>query len=169
MRATRYAIWTALFSAAISQAAAWDAPPACSVVSRGDVAELAGIPVGEGKAVSLERGVTSCSFAGEHGGQVTVLVRRFPPGGWRHEQEARMRRGAYREVQGIGDRSFLYTLRERAVLCVFGEEYYLQISVPRIGGAPVERTLEMLAAAALGQLGTARQIAQARPPGQLKP
>ena len=114
----------------------------------------------------MERGVTSCSFAGEHGGQVTILVRRIPAGGWRHEQEARMRRGAYREVHGTGERSFLYTLRGGAVLCVFAPEYYLQISVRRIGGAPIESKIERLAAAALGQLGTARQLALVPPPGR---
>jgi hypothetical protein len=167
MRATRFAIWTALFSAAIFRAAASETPPACSVISQADVAELAGTPVAEGKAGVTERGVTSCSFAGEHGGQVTVLVRRVQAGSWRQEQEARMRRGAYREVQGIGDRAFLYTLRERAVLCVFGPEYYLQISLRRIeGGAPIESKLERLAAAALAQLGTARHFAMVRPRGR---
>lgn len=74
------------------------------------------------------------------------------------EQVARMthgiRLGTYQEVPGIGERSFLYDLRQAgAVLCVFESGYYLQLSVVSPGlefRTPI--VLETLARRALARL-----------------
>ena len=93
-----------------------------------------GVPVAEVVQGLRTGSITSCLFAGRHGGRVVILVRRIPARDWVNEQVARMNRGVrlgtYREVPGIGERSFLYSIRASgAVLCIFGSEYYLQISL----------------------------------------
>lgn len=169
MRAIRSAVGAAFLAAAAAPllgAQTISAHPAlaaaCGLLSRADVAEAVA-PVGEGLPRTLGRDVTSCLFAAERGGQVTLLVHRIPPGAWMFEQIERMKRGVqlgtYREVHGIGDRSFLYLPQSEAgVLCVFHGGYYLQVSMLRMARA-VRRpaALESLAIRALARLsgGTA--------------
>ncbi len=155
MRAIGSAVGAALLAAAISSG---QGPTACALLSRPDVVAAVGTPIGEGVPRIADRDVTSCSFAVERGGQVAILVRRAPAGDWAAEQVARMRRGVhlgtYREVPGIGDRSFLYNVRRAgAVLCVFGSDYYLQISLFHMGeDPPMPAVLERLTTSALTRL-----------------
>ena len=155
MRAIRSAVGIAFLAAAISSG---QASTPCALLLRSDVAEAVGIPVTEGVTRIADRDVTSCSFAGERGGRVAILVRRVPARDWVSEQVARMTRGVqlgtYRELPGIEDRSFLYNLRSAgAVLCVFGPDYYLQISLLRMGeDSRLPAILEKLARSALKRL-----------------
>ena len=133
-------------------------PDACALLSRLDVQDAAGIPVGAGVSRLRTATLTSCSFAGERGGRLAVLVRTAPTGDWVSEQAGRMKRGirfgTYREVPGIGDRSFLYDMRGAGgVLCVFGAGYYLQVSLFRLGEeSRISAALEKLARSALARL-----------------
>lgn len=112
-------------------------PNACALLSRRTMEVTSGVPVAEGAPGLNSQSLASCSFAGQHGGEAMILVRWAPTGDWVTEQIARMKRGVgfgtYREVPGIGEQSFLYTIRASgAVLCVFGSGYYLQVSLYRI-------------------------------------
>jgi hypothetical protein len=144
MRAIRAFVTAALLLEAASfapggkaAAALGDASSACALLSSRTVEEATGIPVAEGvPGVNLEN-ITSCSFAGKRGGRVMILVRRGPDGDWMAGEVARMSRGVYREVPGIGKRSFLYIVRgSGAVLCIFETGYYLQVSLLPKGDEP---------------------------------
>jgi hypothetical protein len=164
MRAIRSAVGAAFLAAAISSAqdakaipALRQGPTACALLSGPDVVDAVGTRVGEGVTRIVNPDVTSCSFAGERGGQVAILVRRAPASDWVSEQIARMTRGVqfgtYREVPGIGKRSFLYNVRSAgAVLCVFGPRYYLQVSLFHMGeDSRIPSILERLATSALAR------------------
>ena len=121
-----------------SSPASGEAPDPCTLLSRLDVAEAAGAPVKEGVSRLRNGNVANCMFAGAHGGQFAVLVRRNPTADWVSEQAGRMsdgsQYGTYREVPQIGDRSFLYHMHGKGgVLCVYGADYYLQMSLYRLG------------------------------------
>jgi hypothetical protein len=165
MRAIRSFVAVAFLAAAISSAQAStpipplpEVPIACALLSSLDVQEAVGIPVGEGVSRLRTGTLTSCSFAAERGGQVAILVRRAPSAEWVSEQIGRMNRGVqfgtWRELRGIGSRSFLYDMhRSGAVLCIFGAGYYLQISVLRVGDTfRVPAVLEKVAAKAVVRL-----------------
>lgn len=86
-----------------------------------------------------------------------ILVRVAPSVDWVRDQVARMnvgvRLGTYREVAGIGNRSFLYKTRSAgAVLCTFGGGDYLQISLFRREDSGTAAALEKLAGSALGRM-----------------
>jgi len=114
---------------AIAPGAASATPIGCSLISPSEIETATGIPVAPGIARIRSATLVSCSFAAERGGEIQVLVRRAPTRQWISGQIARMQQGAYREVPGIGERSFLYTLPDVAVVCVFRSDSYLQISV----------------------------------------
>ena len=130
----------------------------CGLLPGLDVAETVGTPLKEGVARLRTGTLASCSFAGERGAQVSILVRLAPTADWESEQVGRMSRagrfGTYREVPGIGDRAFLYDMqRNGAVLCVFGAGYYLQVSLWRREEAPrTPDVLKKLAGLALARL-----------------
>jgi hypothetical protein len=130
-------------------------PAACSLLSAAEVVHAVGVPVGPARTrVNSER-VTSCVFAADGGGTVSVLLRRNASADWRAEQRRRMTSaGSFRPVSGMGDSAFLLDNREQgAALCVFSGEYYLQISVFRLGGADtVLPPAEELARRALSRL-----------------
>lgn len=138
MRAICSFISAALVAASIASAQPARQSSACALLSKLDIERATGIPVRDGVPQLNTGTLTSCSFSAERGGRVTILVRRIPAANWSSEQIARMTRGVrlgtWSEMQGIGDRSFLYRLpHEGGVLCVFGGAYYLQISMLRIG------------------------------------
>ena len=115
-----------------------EAPDPCTLLSRLDVTEAVGAPVKEGVSRLRNGTVANCMFAGAHGGQFAILVRRTPSADWVSEQAGRMSDGSqfgtYREVPQLGDRSFLYHMHGKGeVLCVYGADYYLQISLFRLG------------------------------------
>src|ERR1035438_2869187 len=82
--------------------ASGEAPDPCTLLSRLDVAETVGAPVKEGITRLRNGTVANCMFAGAHGGQFAVLVRRTPTAEWASEQAGRMSDGSqfgtYREV-----------------------------------------------------------------------
>ena len=141
-----------------SSPASGETPDPCALLSRLDVAEAVAAPVKEGVSRLLNGTVSNCMFAGAHGGQVAILVRRTPTADWVSEQAARLSDGSqfgtYREVPQIGDRSFLYRMHGKGgVLCVYGPDYYLQISLYRLGEDDRTATvLRKLAAMALARL-----------------
>ena len=129
---------TCALGAQTSSPASGEAPDPCTLLSRLDVAETVGAPVKEGVSRVRNGTVANCMFAGAHGGQFAILVRRTPSADWVSEQAGRMSDGSqfgtYREVPQIGDRSFLYHMHGKGgVLCVYGADYYLQISLFRLG------------------------------------
>jgi hypothetical protein len=146
-----------------------EAPSVCAVLSRLAVEEASGTPVAEGVTPLSTRSVTSCQFNGERGGRVVILVRRLPANDWVAEQVSRMNRGVqlgtYRQVPGIGERSFLYSIRGKgAVLCIFGAGFYLQISVFRMGeDSHMTAILEKLAISTLAQGQFRRQASLCGP------
>jgi hypothetical protein len=62
--------------------------------------------------------------------------------------------GTYREVPQIGDRSFLYHMHGKGgVLCVYAADYYLQISLFRLGDdSQTAAVLRNLAGIAIARL-----------------
>jgi hypothetical protein len=133
-------------------------PDACGLLSTLEVAEAVGTPLKVGVSRWSTGTLTGCSFAGERDGKVAILVRRAPAADWVSEQAGRMTRGVrfgtYREVPGIGYRSFFYDMQRKcAVLCVFGVGYYLQVSLVRQGAdSRTPAVLQRLAGIALGWL-----------------
>lgn len=133
-------------------------PGACALLSPQDVEEVAGMPVREGVPLLRSGGPGSCAFVTDRLVRLTVLFRPVPAADWTSEQVVRMARGVrlgtYREVPGIGDRSFLYDMRRAgAVLCVFGSGYYLQFSLANPGRESQNpAVLEKLARRALARL-----------------
>jgi hypothetical protein len=110
------------------------APEACVLVSRLAIGHAHQIHVAGGVAGVNGGAVTSCSFAGDRGARYLLVLHWMPTADWVAGQIARMNRGvrmgSYREIPGLGERSFLYlTHGKGAVLCVFEAGYYLQISV----------------------------------------
>lgn len=141
-------------------------PDACEILSRSQVEDALKVPVRPGVRRLRTGTVASCSFAGERGGEVAILVRQVADPNWASEQIERMNRGVrlgtYREVQGLAERSFLRTThRASAVLCVFGTGYYLQVSVFQLEGIPqMPTSLERLAKRSVECL---RRVSRLRP------
>ena len=151
-----------------------EAPDPCTLLSRLDVAEAVGTPVKEGVSRLLNKTVANCMFAGARGGQVAILVRRTPSADWVSEQAGRMSDGSqfgtYREVPQIGDRSFLYHMHGKGgVLCVYGADYYLQMSLFRLGeDSRTAAVLRKLAGIAMARLRPQTPTATARPDERLR-
>ncbi|MGB9457368.1 MAG: hypothetical protein WCB12_15070 [Bryobacteraceae bacterium] len=179
MKAIRSIVSAGLLAAAVLSARGEEPTPAlagartaCGLLSRRTVEEASGVRVAEGVPQLSFGSVTSCSFEEEHGGRVMILARSAPASDWANEQVARMIRGVtlgtYREVSGIGERAFVYTIRgSGAVLCIFGTQYYLQISLFRMGEEPqIMAVLAKLAASALARQSDTAQTKLLRPVGR---
>jgi len=130
---------------AIAPGAASATPIGCSLISPSEIETATGIPVAPGIARIRSATLVSCSFAAERGGEIQVLVRRAPTRQWISGQIARMQQGAYREVPGIGERSFLYTLPGASILCVFQADSYLQLSFSGLRERSPENAAQTLA------------------------
>jgi hypothetical protein len=165
---------TGAVGAQTSSPASGEAPDPCTLLSRLDVAETVGAPVKEGVPRLLNKTVTNCMFAGAGSGQVAILVRRTPSAEWVSEQAARMSDGSllgtYREVPQTGDRSFLYHMHGKGgVLCVYGVDYYLQISLYRLGeDSRTAEVLRKLAGMAMARLRPQAPVAAASPDERLR-
>ena len=134
-----------------------NATGACSLLSREEVGQALGAPVGEGRALVSTGVVTSCSFPAKGGGSVPILLRRNAGRAWIAEQEYRMNKGvghgAFRPVAGLGERAFVLDMRwAGAALCVFRGEHYLQVSAFGIGDADAHAAAEKLAGMAMSRL-----------------
>ena len=155
-------------------AASGEVPDPCTLLSRLDVTEAAGASVKAGVSRLRNGNVANCMFAGAHGGQFAVLVRRTPSADWVSEQSGRMSDGSqfgtYREVAQIGDRSFLYHMHGKGgVLCVYGADYYLQMSLFRLGeDSRTAAVLRKLAGIAMARLRPQTPTATARPDERLR-
>jgi len=131
------------------------APAACSLLSRAEIEQTVGAGVSPGEYRLVGETATACRFAAKGGGVIAILVRRIPGRSWAAEQIGRMvsnpRR--FREVFGIGDRSFLYDMMATgAGLCVFHADYYVEVSAFRIGeSSTISPALETLARTALAR------------------
>jgi hypothetical protein len=127
----------ALLLAVCTPAHAQSSPTACNLVSHAEVERALHVPVGFGSARVNSELVTSCLYAADRGGTVSIVLRHNPPAVWIAEQRQRMTSpGGFRPVSGLGGSAFMLDAREQgAALCVFLGEYYLQISVFRLGGA----------------------------------
>ena len=157
-----------------STPASGEAPDPCTLLSRLDVAEAAGAPVKAGVSRLRNGTVANCMFGGAHHGQFAILVRRTPSADWVSEQASRMsdggQFGTYREVPQTGDRSFLYRMRGKGgVLCVYGADYYLQMSLYRLGeDSQTAAVLRKLAGIAMARLRPQTPTATARPDERLR-
>jgi hypothetical protein len=130
---------------------------ACTLLSRLEVGEAAGVTFGEGELRLRTATVTRCLFSGGNGGNAALLVRRIPSADWESEQRARLQRGVhfgtYSEIAGIGDRAFSSRIGQGSILCVFVGDYYLQVSLFRMGEVShPSAILEKLARRALTRL-----------------
>ena len=165
---------TCAVGAAKSSPASSEAPDPCTLLSRLDVTEAAGAPVKEGVSRLRNGTMANCMFAGAHDGQLAILVRRTPSAEWVSEQAGRMSDGSllgtYREVSQIGDRSFLYHMHGKGgVLCVYGADYYLQISLYRLGeDSQTAAVLRKLAGIAMARLRPRAPAATAPPDERLR-
>ena len=114
------------------------APAACDLLSRPEIERIVSAGLSQGEPRVQAGAATMCRFTGKRGGVVTILIRRIPGEDWVSRQIERMSRNwpTFREVPGIGDRSFLYDMKEAgAALCAFRGDYYIQVSVFRMGEA----------------------------------
>src|SRR3954453_13408317 len=125
---TRFSvIFLALLKCAAAQTSSnpiADPSDVCTLLSTREVADAVGVPVREGVSRLRSGNLRSCWFGGERPGEVAILVRRLPTADWASEEVGRMSRGVqagtYREVAGIGDHAFMYSLHKAGgVLCVF--------------------------------------------------
>ena len=121
-------------------------PDACGLLRGGEVRSA--------ERRAMTGGSSVCRYGVGDGGILTVVVRRVPAR-WAAEQIERMAKNPerYREAE-LGDRSFLFDMGEAgAALCIFQGEYYVQLSVFRMGRASsVRPVLERLAVTALERL-----------------
>jgi len=77
------------------------------------------------------KSASACRFALHGGGVIAVVVRRSERPGWSAEEISRMlsHPQRFREILGIGDRSFLFDMMENgAALCIFRGDCYVQVS-----------------------------------------
>ena len=135
---------------AIAQAVKPTTPIGCSMLSPTEIEAATGIPVATGVTRFHSATLMSCSFRAGHGGEIRILVRRALTRQWISEEIGRMQRGAYQEIPGIGDRFFLYTLPDVAILCVFDADFCIQLSFSGLRDRPLESakfTLARLVAA----------------------
>jgi hypothetical protein len=140
-----------------------EVPNACTLLSRLEVGEAAGTTVGEGELRLRTATTTRCMFARSDGGNAALLVRRIPSEDRESEQREHFQRGvqfgAYREMAGIGDRAFSRQIGQGSVLCVFVGEYYLQVSLFRMGEGPwASANLKKLARRAIARLRTDNHV-----------
>lgn len=115
------------------------APAACALLSRPEIEGIVNAGLSQGEPRVQAGAATMCRFTGKRGGVVTILIRRIPGEDWVSRQIERMSRSwpTFREAPGIGERSFLYDMKEAgAVLCVFRGDYYIQISLVRMEKHP---------------------------------
>ncbi len=108
---------------------------ACGLLSQLEMRQ-SGLLTGEPRG-SNPGGASRCMFAVPNGGGVEVLLRANPDPAWISGQIARMERGVrmgtYHDEPGIGARSFLRAGTDgQHYVCVFGVDYYLQISLHRV-------------------------------------
>jgi hypothetical protein len=137
---------------------------ACDLLSPAEVEHALHVPVGLGSPRVNAELVTNCLFTAGRDGTVSILFRRNASADWVAEQRHRMTgQGSFRPVRGVGDSAFVLDKREQgAALCVFLGEYYLQVSVFRLGGADVVRPAAVeLARQALSRLPDTQQPATA--------
>ena len=157
----RVAVALVLWHAAAG-AHAMKAPVPCALLTKEEVVEAINATVSAGEARISTASLGSCSFRAKGGGDVLVLVRLAPGKDWQSEQVARMyqgvRMGTYRMVEGLGERAFLFDMGSAgAVLCVFLEGDYLQISLLRLEDpSKVAAAAEQLARRALERMSTLR-------------
>jgi hypothetical protein len=157
-----------------SSPASGEAPDPCTLLSRLDVTEAVAAHVKDGVSRLRNGNVANCMFAGAHSGQMAILVRRTPSAEWVSEQAGRMSEGSllgtYREVPQIGDRSFLYHMQGKGgVLCVYGADYYVQISLFRLGeDSRTAAVLRKLAGIAMARLRPQAPSATAPPDERLR-
>ncbi len=157
-----------------SSPASGETPDPCILLSKVDVTETVGAPVKDGVSRLLNKTVTNCRFAGAHGGELAILVRRTPSAEWVSEQAGRMSEGSllgtYREMPQIGDRSYLYHMHGKGgVLCVYGADYYLQLSLYRLGeDSRTAGVLRKLAGIAMARLRPQAPAATASPEERLR-
>ena len=141
-------------------ALAYAARDACHLLDRETIEKVFGAWVSEGKPGVAGRTVTTCSFRIKSGGSTSILFRRDAGELWIAEQEQRMnmaiRYGTFHPVAGLGRKAYMLDLgRAGVALCVFGADYYLQVSVSHAGAAGTVFPLaEKLAKAVLIRLGS---------------
>ena len=126
-------------------------PDVCTLVPKTYLERAAGVALGNVSLHVRNDGAASCEFQGHGRARIAILLRQTKPQ-WVTEQVARMERGvnwgSYRETRGIGDRAFVLEMKTSAVLCIFQDDYYLQIT-----GEPAHRQqLEELGRMALCRL-----------------
>jgi hypothetical protein len=154
-----------LLSAIGTAARAENPAGACHLLSQAEVEQAVHFPSDNGSIRVNSGALTSCTFRAEGGGSVSVLLRRDAPRRWVAEQQRRMTAGSnFRAIDGVGDSAFVLDLRQAgAALCVFRGDYYLEISVVRLGGAnSVLPATQELALKALSRLEGQSYAAQAK-------
>jgi hypothetical protein len=129
---------------------------ACNLLSASDVQEVVQLQSDQG-STRINAGIlTSCTFRIVGGGSVSVLLRHDDSGTWVVSQRRRMT-GApdIRPIDGMGGSAFVLDLHDSgAALCVYRGNYYLQVSVVRLGSSDrVLPTVQELARRALANLG----------------
>jgi hypothetical protein len=154
-------------STAVAQSST--APDACGLLDRQAAETAFGAAVPAGRSGVATEAITTCSFP-IGAGKISILIRRSVGQTWIAEQEERMSRGTrFHPVAGLGKQAFTFDLADAGVaLCVFGPDYFLQVSVFHAGPAlTVLPATEKLARAAISRVeGTAvpnaRSLAEAR-------
>jgi len=133
------------------------AAPVCRLLSRAEVERIIGAAVADGRP-QLNTGVlTTCVFTVHGGGRISVLLRSDVQRNWIVEQTRSMAHGVqsgrFRSIAGLGDRAFLFGMRQSAAaLCIFRGEYYLQITALTGDVASAYTAAEMVARRVLSRL-----------------
>jgi hypothetical protein len=108
-----------------------NATSACTLLSQAEIEQAVGAVINSGENRLTIDGASACRFTIKGGGLITVVVRSPSRPDWISEQIARMASHPQRfhEVNGIGDRSFLLDMTEKAAaLCVFHADHFIQVS-----------------------------------------
>jgi hypothetical protein len=118
---------------------------ACALISQAEIEQAVGDAIKSREDRLPVETASACRFTMKGGGLIIVLVRRAARPDWISEQIARMASHPQRfhEVNGIGDRSFLFDMAEKAAaICIFHADHYIQISA--FGVAPPPKLLPAL-------------------------
>jgi hypothetical protein len=108
-----------------------NAPSACTLLSQAEIEQDVGAAINSGENRLTIESASACRFTVKGGGLIMVVVRSPGRPDWISEQIARMASHPQRfhEVNGIGDRAFLFDMTEKAAaLCIFHADHYIQVS-----------------------------------------
>jgi hypothetical protein len=123
-----------LFTLTLAARGPWQTK-ACDLLSQSDVQQVLQAQSDDGSPRVNAGILTSCTFRITGGGMVSILLRHDVARTWSASQRRRMTTAEnFRVLDGFGDSAFVLDLHQSgAALCAYRGNYYLQVSIIRLG------------------------------------